>query len=52
MMVCITLFDNLESPRAVVNSSVSETKAGVETSSVNRRVIIIIIIIKTICIVP
>ena len=29
-MVCITLFSNLESPRAVVNSSVSETKPSVE----------------------
>src|SRR6218665_2538196 len=39
MMVCITLFGNLESPRAAVNSSVSETKPSVETSSVNRRIV-------------
>src|SRR6218665_70265 len=39
MTVCITLFGNLDSPRAVVNSSVSETKPSVDTSSVNRRIV-------------
>src|SRR6218665_1358527 len=37
VMVCITLFGNLESPRAVVNSSVPEAKPSVE--SVNRRIV-------------
>ena len=31
MIVCIMLLDNLDSPRAVVNSSVSETKPSVDT---------------------
>src|SRR6218665_1187688 len=39
MIVCIMLFGNLDSPRAVVNSSVFETKPSVETSSVNRRIL-------------
>src|SRR6218665_319029 len=46
MMVCITLFGSLESPRAVVNSSVSETNLSVETLCKHTNIVMFILVIQ------